>query len=143
MCGLWTIYFKGCSVKRPILRWLPAVTIMILIFIASSMPASEVPRFEGIDLIVKKGGHVIGYALLATACFLAAYGGNKSVARSALLSLCLSIAYAASDEYHQSFTPGRSPSVMDVGIDTIGAIIGVCITTFIVKRRRLRANCKT
>jgi VanZ family protein len=124
--------------KRSVLRWLPAITMMVLIFIASAMPGNEVPGFGAIDFIVKKGGHMTGYALLAAACFLAAYGGNKNVVRSAILSLCLSIAYAASDEYHQSFTPGRSPSIIDVCIDAAGAVIGVGIAAFIVKRRGKR-----
>jgi len=109
--------------------------MMILIFIASAMPGNELPKFGTVDLIVKKGGHMIGYALLAIACFLAAYGDTKNVTRSAVLSLCLAIIYAASDEYHQSFTPGRSASVIDVGIDAAGAIIGVGITAFIIKLR--------
>ena len=110
--------------------------MMILIFIASAMPGSEVPEFGTIDLLIKKGGHMIGYALLAIACFLAAYGNTKNVIRSVVLSLCLAIVYAASDEYHQSFTPGRSPSVTDVGIDAAGAVIGVGITALIIKLRR-------
>ena len=109
---------------KRILRWFPAVTMMVLIFIASATPGSDLPEFGTMDLIVKKGGHMTGYALLAMACFLAAYGDTKSIARSAAISLCLAIAYAASDEYHQSFTPGRSPSVIDIGIDAAGAIIG-------------------
>ena len=122
--------------KKCIFRWLPAVTMMTMIFIASSMPGNEVPEFGTIDLIVKKGGHMIGYALLAIACFFAAYCESKKVFRAAFLSLCLAIAYAASDEYHQSFTPGRSPSILDVGIDTVGAIIGTVVTAFFVKTRR-------
>jgi len=117
---------------KRILRWLPAVIIMVLIFIASGTPGNNLPEFGTIDLIVKKGGHMTGYALLAMACFLAAYGDTKNITRSAVISLCLAIAYAASDEYHQSFTPGRSPSVIDVGIDAVGAIIGAGVAAFIL-----------
>ena len=117
--------------RKRILRWLPAVTIMVLIFIASGMQGSEVPEFGSVDIFIKKGGHMTGYALLAAACFLAAYGDTKNTVRSAILSLCLAIVYAASDEYHQSFTPGRSPSALDIGIDAAGAIIGVGIAAFI------------
>ena len=120
---------------KRILRWIPAVVIMALIFIASSTPGDEVPEFGAIDLIVKKGGHMTGYALLAIACFLAAYGDTKKMTRSAIISLCISIVYAASDEYHQSFTPDRFPSITDVGIDTAGAIVGICIAVFIAKLR--------
>ena len=121
---------------KQILRLLPAVIIMILIFIASATPGNEVPEFGTVDIFIKKGGHITGYALLGIACFLAAYGDNKKITRSVILSLCVSIVYAVSDEFHQSFTPGRSPSIIDVGIDTVGAIIGIGITILIIKKRR-------
>lgn len=129
---------------KRILRWLPAVILMALIFIASAMPGSDLPKFGTMDLIIKKGGHMTGYALLAMACFLAAYGDTKNVARSAVISLCLAIVYAASDEYHQSFTPGRSPSIMDVGIDAAGAIIGagVAAVTRMVRSDSQRSGRK-
>jgi len=110
--------------------------MMVLIFIASGTPGDEVPEFGTFDLIVKKGGHMTGYALLAIACFLAAYGDTKNMVRCAIISLCISIVYAASDEYHQSFTPDRFPSVIDVGIDTAGAIIGAGMAAFITRRRK-------
>lgn len=122
--------------KKRILLWLPAIIMMVLIFIASGTSGDEVPEFGTFDLIVKKGGHMIGYALLSAACFLAEYLDKKNIARSVVLSLCLAVAYAASDEYHQSFTPGRSPALADVGIDTVGAAIGVGITVFIIKTGR-------
>ena len=120
---------------KRILRWLPVAIMMVLIFIASSTPGNELPTFGNIDLFVKKGGHLIGYALLAMACFMAVYNDTKSVTRSAVISLGLSIVYAALDEYHQSFRPDRHPSIIDVGIDAAGAIIGVCIAAFITKVR--------
>jgi VanZ family protein len=121
--------------KKRILMWLPSVIMMVLIFVASATPGDEVPEFGSIDLLIKKGGHMTGYALLAAACFLAVYVDTKNVKRSAILSLCLAIVYAAADEYHQSFIPGRSPSVMDVGIDTAGAIVGLAIVVFITRLR--------
>lgn len=42
-------------------------------------------------------------------------------------SLSTGIIYAISDEIHQSFTPGRSPMVGDVFIDTCGVIFGIII----------------
>ena len=130
---------RGDSPAQPFtqrfLRWIPAVIMMIFIFIASGTPGGELPEFGKFNLIVKKGGHMTGYALLAIACFFATYGDFKNVTRSAILSMCISIVYAASDEFHQSFTPGRFPSVIDVGIDTAGAIIGVGIAAFVAKVR--------
>jgi VanZ family protein len=49
----------------------------------------------------------------------------------------LCILYAITDEYHQSFVPGRSPRGMDVGIDALGAVLGL-LPAFI--RPRLGIN---
>lgn len=43
--------------------------------------------------------------------------------------------YASSDEFHQSFTDGRSPSVRDVCIDTCGGAAGCMLTCFIINRK--------
>jgi len=39
--------------------------MMLVIFLFSARPSSDLPNFGWADTIVKKGGHVIGYALLA------------------------------------------------------------------------------
>jgi VanZ family protein len=38
-----------------------------------------------------------------------------------LVVMGVTVAYAASDEYHQSFVPGRHPGLSDVLIDGLGA----------------------
>ena len=49
-----------------------------------------------------------------------------------LVSIGVGIIYAISDELHQSFIPGRSPSAIDVGIDTAGVIIGILVVLIII-----------
>ncbi|HRQ24773.1 MAG TPA: hypothetical protein PLF42_15205, partial [Anaerolineales bacterium] len=46
-------------------RWLPAVVLMLVIFGFSSRPGDDLPSFGGWDYFVKKGGHGLGYGLLA------------------------------------------------------------------------------
>ena len=41
------------------------------------------------------------------------------------------VAYAALDEYHQMFVPGRSAEVRDVLIDSIGIFAGVILVRII------------
>ncbi len=102
-------------------KWLPALLMMVAIFTFSSMPASEIPSFDWADLIVKKGAHMLGYALLALA-YLRACDDDF---RKWKLIWLLAILYAASDEFHQSFVAGRGASAIDVGIDAIGAGLGL------------------
>jgi VanZ family protein len=38
--------------------------------------------------------------------------------------------YSLTDEFHQRFVPGRGPSIVDCGFDTIGAMLGMLIVYF-------------
>ena len=96
--------------------------MMIAIFGFSSLPSAEMPNFGLLDFIVKKGGHALGYGLLALA-FLRGLKGESSavVSRQLLVAWILATLYSATDEYHQSFVPGRHPAFTDVMIDSVGA----------------------
>ncbi len=50
-----------------------------------------------------------------------------------ILSILLGMIYAASDEIHQSFIPGRSPKITDVCIDTLGVILGILLILLGIK----------
>ncbi len=118
---------------HPILRWLPAVVIMAVIFIASNTPSSGLPQFGSWDFIVKKAGHMTGYALLALS-FWFGLGFNP---RRWWLAILLALLYAAIDEYHQSFISGRHPSLRDVLLfDGGGASIAVALMYFFRSRKK-------
>ena len=105
-------------------RWLPAILMMGTIFYFSSIPAKEMPNFVSWDTFVKKSGHMLGYAMLGLAYLR---GINAYRWHSILTVLAGVVIYALSDEYHQSFVAGRTSTFMDVGIDTIGATLGLAI----------------
>jgi len=95
---------------------------MLAIFFASSQSDPQLP-----DQVSDKTAHGVAYATLATAATRAFAGGlpavvGPGVAASAWL---LSVGYGVTDEFHQSFTPGRTPDVADVYADAIGACLGV------------------
>lgn len=50
-----------------------------------------------------------------------------------ILSVLLGMMYAISDEIHQSFTPGRTPKMADIYIDTLGVILGVLLILLFIK----------
>lgn len=96
--------------------------MMFIIFLFSAKPSSELPNFDVADRIVKKGGHMVGYALLALS-YWRALGFLPERHR---VAWCLAILYAVTDELHQSFVPGRSPSIWDVLLfDNLGALISL------------------
>ena len=95
---------------------------MVVIYVFSSLPSAELPNFNWADRIVKKGGHALGYGLLAVAYLRGLKGESSHVSACQILGAWLmSVLYSATDEFHQSFTPGRHPAVTDVMIDALGA----------------------
>jgi hypothetical protein len=104
------------------LRWLPAVIMMGLIFIFSSLPNSRVPYFGQWDLLIKKLGHALGFGMLGLA-YAYALPSRLSRGQRWLLSILMVVLFALSDEFHQYFVEGRHSSLVDVLIDTTGAMI--------------------
>ena len=72
-----------------------------------------------IEVVVRKGAHATEYAVLAFLILLAMDRKKWAV------SFAITTLYAVSDEIHQLFIPGREGKVMDVLIDSMGAIAGV------------------
>lgn len=83
--------------------------------------------------LVRKAAHLAEYALLGLllALLARAYGLQMR-----WLPLLIGVAYAATDELHQHFVPGRLGAVTDVLIDTIGVVAGVYAAGFISHIRR-------
>lgn len=86
------------------------------------------------NYIVRKGAHVGEYFILGALVMNATKTSKIPRFKSFIFSILLCILYAISDEVHQLFVPGRGAQVMDVLIDSVGAIVGIgCI--FLSKRR--------
>jgi VanZ family protein len=107
-----------------LLRWVPALILMALIFIFSGTPAGKIPSFGEWDTLIKKGGHALGFGMLGLAY---SYALPPRLARGSrwLLSLLMVFLFALSDEFHQSFVQGRNSSFLDVVIDTGGALVAL------------------
>ncbi len=77
------------------------------------------PTLFHLDRIVRKFTHVAEYAVLAPVLYHALRPSTKNGwhAPSALLSMLGGAIYAASDEIHQLFVPGRRGSVSSLCID--------------------------
>jgi VanZ family protein len=121
--------------RQWIRRWWAATLVMVLIFVASATPGNSLPGFGYWDAVLKKGGHMAGYALLALALLHGLSGGKPASRRHAFLAVVLAASYAITDEFHQRFTPGRGPSIADVWIDTLGASIGLLLWALLRKGR--------
>lgn len=109
----------------PYRSWLAPFLWMGVIFFLSSRPAEELPSFGLCDLLVKKSGHLAGYAILGWLFFRAWKSLKMDLKQAQMLALLSAVLYAITDEIHQSFVPGRHASATDVLIDGIGTAIGL------------------
>jgi VanZ family protein len=117
--------------SRLLLVWLPVVLWAGLIFGLSSVP--DLGTGLGTwDLFLRKIAHFCEYAILG-ALLLRALGrgeivlGTGFILSPRLLSIAAGVAYAATDELHQHFVPGRHAAVRDVAIDAAGVLAGVLL----------------
>jgi VanZ family protein len=101
--------------RRTLLRSLAPLALMGAIFYLSSQPAD--PDQAWWTVVIRKLGHVGGYAVLAALWTWALAG---TVRQPLLVAAAISLAYAASDEYHQSFVDTRHGSPVDVALDGLG-----------------------
>lgn len=97
-------------------NWLPVFLWALFIFSMSSIQQVKVSEFHTWDFAFKKLAHVTEYAILYALLFRATKG-------KAITSYLLTIVYAATDELHQSFVPGRTGTPLDLGFDASGANI--------------------
>jgi VanZ family protein len=89
-----------------------------VIFALSSVPSLST-HLGTWDTILRKCAHMTEYAILAV--LIARAAGSSTAAFG------LTVAYAATDEWHQTFVRGRHGSPIDVGIDAVGALIGLWV----------------
>jgi VanZ family protein len=104
------------ALPRALSLWLPVVAWAGLIFALSSIPDLGT-GLGAWDLVLRKAAHAAEYAVLGF-LLLRAFGRETA-------ALVVGIAYAASDEIHQHFVPGRQASVLDVLVDSVGVAAGV------------------
>ena len=114
--------------NRALLRAIaPLVLMGVIFFLSAQSGGGDHPWW---DVILRKLGHVSGYALLTGLWWWALRG---VAARPLLIAVCISFAYACTDEFHQTFVSGRTGTPVDVGIDLLGMAIAA---TLIALRRK-------
>jgi VanZ family protein len=125
---------RGRASATALLAWVPAVLWAGVIFFMSSLPGSQIPgRFSTI-------GHLGEYAVLGALLVVPLRGVRPTVV-AALVAVCLATAYGLTDELHQAFVPGRTPDVLDLATDVVGAVIGTAAAIGLVRwRSRVRED---
>ncbi len=88
--------------------------------------AQELDTWAGaLRLAFMKAAHLAEYAVLLVLALRAVRATWPDLWRwHFLASFLFALAYAASDEWHQTFVFGRTGTIRDVFIDSLGALIG-------------------
>ena len=113
---------------RPILRWL--------------FPQASDTTIDQMQFVIRKGGHMTEYAVLAgllwrARCQPAPEELRPGPGAAALFAWLVATLYACSDELHQYFVASRQASVGDVLLDSAGAALGL-VTLWQLGRWRKR-----
>lgn len=117
---------RGSRLLVPLLRWL--------------VPDLSPAAFEGITLAVRKLIHFLTFGTLAALLWRALHSPTPTprTRHPFRTSLLVTIAYAASDEFHQSFVPTRVGTLSDVLIDAFGAVVALALIRFSPRLRSRR-----
>ncbi len=117
---------------------LPVIVWASVIFTFSSFPTVSTSNFYLWDFLLKKSAHVIEYGILATLIYRALVNYEVKKDKAILVAIFLAFLYGVTDEFHQSFVPGRGPKFTDTLIDAFGGWLFVYV--FINKFRTKLPN---
>ena len=108
------------AARSPLSAWLPVLVWAGVIFAFSSVPSLSTDLGTW-DTILRKLAHLAEYAILGALI-------DRALRRPQLaVAVVLAGIYAVTDEVHQVFVEGRHGAPLDVGIDTVGALVGVLL----------------
>lgn len=101
-----------------------------------SFAADKAAGIELLQFPIRKLAHMTEYAVLALTIYLplAVYKINRQL-RFLLVPL-IAVAYAALDEWHQTFVPGRTGCVTDVFVDAAGILIMTIFLQFLFPKKK-------
>ncbi len=93
----------------------------LLPVLAAVFPRASSEELRAMHQAIRKLAHFTEYLILSLLLYRALRAGPRWEPRTAVLALALAGLYAASDELHQWFVPGRTAAVRDCLIDVAGA----------------------
>jgi len=137
-----------------IFMWLAVLFCMLIIFLLSDQPAAtsnkaskdivkvwvdisiRVAKAEinepekwkiinNINSIAREYMHAVVYLILGLLVYGAVIQSSAKGIRTVGISLAICIAYSITDEIHQLFVPGRAFQLSDLGMDTLGSMVGI------------------
>ncbi|TCP53732.1 VanZ family protein [Tumebacillus sp. BK434] len=128
---------------RPLLRqWIEEPTLLLVLpnieFLYDGGLVSYQDPYSMLEFFIRKAAHVTEYFILAFLLWRTFAATTVRQVSALILTALLSILYAASDEWHQSFVPGRTGHAIDVYVDSIGVFLVVLLALFFRSGRSKR-----
>jgi VanZ family protein len=149
------IYTKTIKTWLPVILWICCIfilstdtfssdhtSIIIERFLRSFLPHITARQIDTIHFFVRKTAHLTEYFIMSLLLFHS-FRNTLQFQRNWRLvfySFLIVIFVAAADEFHQSFVMSRTSSVIDIGIDIAGGILGLVICLEFYRLRRIRAK---
>jgi VanZ family protein len=112
-------------------RFAAPLLLMALIYFLSAQSNLD-SGLGGWDLVLRKLAHMAEFGTLFALWWRALRW------RAPLAAAAITLAYAATDEYHQSFVAGRAGAVQDVAVDALGVCLAYIAVRALRNRRRRR-----
>lgn len=110
--------------------WAAVALWAALIFALSSQ--RHLPHPLGLSEAIQSNlGHFSVYFVLAALLALALRRSGLTWQRALVAAIALSTLYGVSDEWHQSFVPGRQPSAADLAVDLVGASVAAGLLAWV------------
>jgi VanZ family protein len=119
--------------RKKHLVFTPLIIYWIILFLATTLPVQSVPSIA----IGDKINHLAAYFVLSCLLYLTLIYQRKSeylFNKAAFATIVITSVYGALDEFHQMFIPGRFAEVLDWLADAAGAILGVLIISYLIKK---------
>lgn len=91
---------------------------------------------EDMQFVIRKGAHMAEYAILAILFQVHICCYKKRPKKTLFWTWLGCTIFAATDEIHQLFIPGRMGQLQDVCIDSAGSLIGALLICFYIKKSK-------
>lgn len=114
------------------LKWIPSIVVMAIIYYLSSKEMVSGPSVP--DYVV----HFVLFGILAAAYHYALSRNYDPGSRIIIIVFIMTSIYGLTDEFHQSFVPGRQTSLKDWLVDSFAGITIPAILYYWNRKRRLR-----
>lgn len=107
------------SVTAKLLQALPSVKAL--------PPVQKMKTVEVVHNFIRKLAHFTIYGILGIWVYCLCGSYRVSFCKAFFIAFCACAAYAATDEFHQLFVPGRSCMLLDVVTDSAGSVAGILL----------------